>query len=280
MFVLFLGVFALGFAHVIDAQASQPLKVCSFNVQIFGANKVKNQAVMDILVKIFRRYDLCLIQEIRDTKDDSINALLAAINGKGDDYRMIVSERLGRSNSKEQYGFFYKKDKIKVVDSYHFDDDNNGDVFEREPFVVRFKAPSTATKDFFIAGIHTNPGNAVEEVASLVDVYDDARARFKIDEGIIMGDFNADCGYFAKKHWKTHRMRNDQRFKWLIGDDINTTVGKQDCAYDRVVVAGKKLNGQSTAKDAKTYYYNQDYKVDMELTKLVSDHYPVEFVIA
>jgi len=276
MIVLFAGIFVLGFAHLIEAQG-QPLKVCSFNVQIFGANKVKNKEVMDILAKIFRRYDLCLIQEIRDTKDDSINALLDAINGKGDDYRMIISDRLGRSNSKEQYGFFYKKDKIKVVDSFHFEDEQ--DLFERPPFTVRFKASGSATKDFFIVGIHTNPGNAVEEVASLVDVYDAAAARFKITDGIVMGDFNADCGYFAKKNWKDHRFRNDDRFKWLIGDDENTTVGKQNCAYDRIVVAGNKLNKGGKAHSAQTFYYNKLYKVDEETTKAVSDHYPVDFII-
>jgi len=269
---------ALTFAHFIYAQpAGQPLKICSFNVQIFGVNKAKNDDVMNTLGKIFRRYDLCLIQEIRDTKDESIAQLLAAINGKKDDYRMVISDRLGRTNSKEQYAFFYNKNKISVADQFHFDDEAYGDLFEREPFVVRFKAPSAAVKDFFIAGIHTAPEDAKAEVGHLVQVYDDAVKRFKITDGVIMGDFNAACSYFAKKYWKDNPLRQDQRFLWLIGDDINTTVGKADCAYDRFVVAGSKL--QKFAKNAKTYYYDDDYKISNEDAKLVSDHYPIEFQI-
>jgi len=267
---------ALTFVHYIYGQpAGQPLKVCSFNVQIFGVNKAKNDMVMENLGKIFRRYDLCLMMEIRDTGDDSIKKLLATINGKKDDYRMVISDRLGRSNSKEQYAFIYNKNKITVADQFHFDESK--DLFERPPFVVRFKAPSAPVKDFFIAGIHTSPEAAKEEVGDLVQVYDDAIKRFKLTDGVMMGDFNAACSYFAKKYWKDNPLRQDQRFLWLIGDDINTTVGKSDCAYDRFVVGGSKL--RQFAKNAKTYYYDDDYKVSNDDAKLVSDHYPIEFTI-
>jgi len=212
-----------------------------------------------------------------DTKDASINSLLQEINGKGDNYRMILSDRLGRTNSKEQYGFFYNKNKINVTDSFHFEDEKHGDLFEREPFIVKFKASDAPVKEFFIAGIHTAPENAKEEVGNLVKVYDDAAKRFKIKDGIIMGDFNAACSYFAKKYWKENALRQDQRFTWLIGDDINTTVGKADCAYDRVVVGGENL--QKYTKAAKTYYYNEAMNVDPDTTRLVSDHYPIEFQI-
>jgi len=269
---------ALTLVQFIYAQNSQPLKICSFNVQIFGVNKAKKSDVMEILGKIFRRYDLCLMMEIRDTGDDSIKQLMATINGKTDNYRLAISDRLGRTNSKEQYAFIYNKNKVSVSDSFTFDDDAAGDLFEREPYVVRFKAPSAAVKDFFIAGIHTSPEQAKEEINDLVKVYDAAVKRFKLTDGVIMGDFNAACSYFAKKYWKDNDLRTDQRFLWLIGDDINTTVGKSDCAYDRFVVAGSKLRQYS--KNAKTYYYDDDYKVELELAKLVSDHYPIEFQIS
>lgn len=234
---------------------------------------------MKILGKIFSKYDLCLIQEIRDTGDASINSLLDEINANGGSkYRMILSDRLGRSNSKEQYGFFYNKNKINITDSFHFDDKKHGDLFEREPFIVKFKASSSPVKEFFIAGIHTSPEAAKEEIGHLVQVYDDAVKRFKIKDGIIMGDFNAGCSYFAKKYWKENALRQDPRFTWLIGDDINTTVGKSSCAYDRVVVGGDNL--QKSTKSPKTYYYDAEMKVDNVLAKLVSDHYPVEFQIA
>jgi len=172
----------------------------------------------------------------------------------------------------------YNTKKISVTDRFHFDDAKYGDLFEREPFVARFKAPSAAVKDFFLAGIHTSPDDAKEEIANLVKVYDDAVKRFKIQDGVIMGDFNAACSYFPKKYWAENPLRQDKRFLWLIGDDIDTTVGQATCAYDRFVVGGSNL--QKHAKNAKAVYYDQEYKVDLANAKRVSDHYPIEFVIA
>lgn len=78
----------------------------------------------------------------------------------------------------------FSKKKLKVVDSFHFDDEKHGDLFEREPFIVRFNAENAPVKDFFIAGIHTSPESAREEIASLVQAYNDAVKRFKIEVGL------------------------------------------------------------------------------------------------
>jgi len=275
MILLLTGTIALAFVHVVHG--ATPLKVCSFNVQIFGDSKVQKADVMSIVTKIFQRYDLCLIMEIRSTTDNAINKLLAAINDGKDTYGLVLSDRLGRSNSKEQYGFFYNKKKIQIKNKMHFDDKAAGDIFEREPFLVHFHVATAAVPDFFIGGIHTSAEKAVQEIGDLVKVYDQAIKKFKLQEGIIMGDYNAGCGYFPKKDWAANPFRKDPRFLWLIGDDIDTTVGKADCAYDRVVVGGKNL--QKHVKNTKTYFYDREYKVDATLVKRVSDHYPVEFVI-
>ena len=50
---------------------------------------------------------------------------------------------------------------------------------------------------------------------------------------MIAGDFNADGSYICKSAWKNVEMRHDPRFKWLIADDVDTTVTDTDCAYDR-----------------------------------------------
>lgn len=53
MMLILASLFTLTFVHFIDAQQSvKPLKVCSFNVQIFGVNKAKNADVMDTLGQV------------------------------------------------------------------------------------------------------------------------------------------------------------------------------------------------------------------------------------
>ncbi len=50
---------------------------------------------------------------------------------------------------------------------------------------------------------------------------------------VILGDLNADCSYLSKTKMANIYLRNDPAYKWLIGDDADTTVGRQQCAYDR-----------------------------------------------
>lgn len=51
---------------------------------------------------------------------------------------------------------------------------------------------------------------------------------------MFLGDFNAACGYVAKKNRKNIRLFSDTSFIWLIKDDVDTTVKEStDCAYDR-----------------------------------------------
>lgn len=51
---------------------------------------------------------------------------------------------------------------------------------------------------------------------------------------MLLGDFNADCGYLAKKNRKNVRLITDQRLYWLIEDKTDTTVrSSTSCTYDR-----------------------------------------------
>ena len=81
------------------------------------------------------------------------------------------------------------------------------------------------------------PTDAVTEIDHLVDVYDDAKTRFGINDAIIMGDFNAGCTY-VNDDWSSIRLATDHRFYWLINDVKDTTSASTECAYDRY---GKSL---------------------------------------
>ena len=48
---------------------------------------------------------------------------------------MSISERLGRTNSKEQYAFFYRTARVEILSTHQFDDSVE-DVFQREPYTV------------------------------------------------------------------------------------------------------------------------------------------------
>lgn len=51
---------------------------------------------------------------------------------------------------------------------------------------------------------------------------------------MLLGDFNADCGYLAKKNRETLQLITDQNLHWLIADKTDTTVrASTSCSYDR-----------------------------------------------
>ena len=74
-----------------------------------------------MLVSILSRYDICLIQEIRDVGGQSIHQLVAKLNeATGKSYTVILSERLGRTSSKEEYVYIYDPTKIVVEKTYQY----------------------------------------------------------------------------------------------------------------------------------------------------------------
>ena len=90
--------------------------------------------------------------------------LLDKVNEKDDCYDMVVSPRLGRTKSKEQYAFIFKKHRFKVKVTKTYPDP--GDVFIREPFCFQFTTGC-------LMGI--GPGGDASELRDLVSAMLDAR---------------------------------------------------------------------------------------------------------
>ena len=68
----------------------------SFNIQVFGKEKMKKEPVKEILVKILARYDVFTIQEIRDASGEAFPELISALNEEEDKYDYHVGERQER----------------------------------------------------------------------------------------------------------------------------------------------------------------------------------------
>lgn len=265
-----------------DMLQGSAMRIAAFNVQIFGAKKMENNMVEEVLIKVILRYDIILIQEIRSSTDVPINKLLESVNRFSSPpgvYEMALSKRLGRSISKEQYAFLYRTDSASLQESYVFDDGDESlgkDKFQREPFIVRFKGRHSYVNDFAMVGIHTSPSEAVSEISRLVDVYDDIVRRWKLKDVILLGDFNAGCSYVTKSSWQNIRLATDERFYWLFSDHVDTTVGRSNCPYDRMVVAGYNMIRGIFADSAKVFHYDEAYNLTQEEAKAVSDHWPIE----
>ncbi|KAM7421939.1 hypothetical protein PAMA_010153 [Pampus argenteus] len=257
------------------------MKVASFNIQKFGKNKVSDPDVLNILVKIVSRYDIILILEVVDISGESVDTLMEALNKSNVEhhYTLKISSRLGRTRYKEQFMFLYRDDMVDLVDSYQFDDEliEGEDVFSRDPYILRFRCLNTVLKDLVLIPVHTKPEDSEVELDELYDVFQHVKKKWRTDNVMILGDFNADGSYVSQKEMKSIRIRSDKNFHWLIGDDVDTTAStKNDHTYDRIVVYGDDMLQAVVPNSAKPFNFQKAYGLSLEQTLKVSDHYPVE----
>ncbi|XP_068100449.1 deoxyribonuclease-1-like 2 [Hyperolius riggenbachi] len=258
------------------------LKIGAFNIQSFGDSKMTNPDVSSIILKILPRYDIVLIQEVRDSDLSAVELLMTQLNSDYDKplYSHVISDSLGRDAYKEQYLFIYRNDKVTAQDSYHYHDHNlytgEEDTFSREPFVVMFNCAEAAIQDFVMVPLHSAPKDAVREIDALYDVYLDVLDKWQTDNIIFLGDFNAGCSYVGESDWDSIRMHTNKDFLWLISHDTDTTVGKSQCAYDRIVVSGSDLQNAIVEDSAQVFNFHEEYELTLEQALAVSDHYPVE----
>ncbi|XP_070705989.1 deoxyribonuclease 1 like 4, tandem duplicate 1 [Pempheris klunzingeri] len=257
------------------------MKIASFNIQKFGKNKVSDPDVLSVLVKIVSRYDIIVILEVVDVSGDSVKIFLEALNksNRTHHYTLKISSRLGRTRYKEQFMFLYRDDMLDLVGSYQFDDQvtEGGDVFARDPYILRFRCLNTVLKDLVMIPVHTKPEDSEKELDELYDVFQHVKQKWRTDNVMILGDFNADGTYVSKKDMKSIRIRSDKNFHWLIGDDVDTTASnRNDHTYDRIVVYGDDMLQAVVPNSAKPFNFQKAYGLSEEKALKVSDHYPVE----
>ncbi|NXX40842.1 DNAS1 protein, partial [Tricholaema leucomelas] len=260
------------------------LKISAFNIKAFGDAKMSNQTIANIIVSILSRYDIALVQEVRDADLSSVKDLMAMLNSASPHpYNYLASVPLGRTSYKEQYLFIYRSDMVSVLGSYYYDDGCEPcgtDTFSREPFIVKFSSPTTQVEEFVLVPLHSEPSNAAEEIDALYDVYTDVIDKWATNNIILLGDFNADCSYVTSAQWPSIRLRSLDACRWLIPDGADTTVADTtDCAYDRIVACGTALLQDIVPGSATVNNFQKTFHLQNKDALAVSDHFPVEVTL-
>lgn len=243
--------------------ASNLVSVGSWNLQIYGKSKSEKEQVMRYIREILTKFDIVAIQEIRDASGDSITFLENYIDAYGEDYGMAVSPRLGNTSSKEQYAFLYKTSRVRLLGHEVYDD--VGNKFHRPPHIGYFQAGQF---DFTLINVHTDPDVATSEIYDLWHVANWSLMRQGEQDIIILGDLNADCTYY-----NTNREDALSEYIWTIDDDADTNLASSTCAYDRIIIANATYDdwwGESFV-----YEFDETFKLDDDMAKQISDHYPV-----
>ena len=172
------------------------LRVATFNIQVFGEDKLRDEKAMTILADTVRNFDVIAIQEIRALNQGVLPQFIDRINAAGRQYDYAIGPRLGRTSSKEQYAFVFDTETIEMDRSSLYTVRDDDDLLHREPLVAGFRArgaPPDQAFTFTLVNIHTDPDEVDTEVDALADVFRAVRADGREEDDIILlGDLNAD----------------------------------------------------------------------------------------
>ncbi len=218
--------------------------IANWNANVFGVKKASDNELMNLYSSVIRNYDIVFLQEIRDESGESFKTLCSSLSS----YDCDISSRAGRSSNKEQVGIIYRKG-IKIINFTDFNPDAL-DRWERPPIKLDFEINNY---NFTAYNIHTKPTNASLELTNLEKVVSNQ------GNTIILGDLNADCGYYEPgiENQFTH-------WNWIISDYDDTSISNSSCAYDRIIIND----------DAKNEF--DAYGIfSKNITSEVSDHYLV-----
>jgi len=246
----------------------ETIRVASFNIQVFGENKLARPEVTRVLAQIVRHFDVVAVQEIRAKSQDVLPRFLELVNAEGAHYDYVIGPRLGRTSSKEQYAFIYDAAGIECDRESVYTVDDPDDLLHREPLVAGFRVrgpPATEAFTFTLIDIHTDPDETRAELNVLDDVFravrDDGRGE---DDVILLGDLNADDHHLGE-------LGQVGYLTWAISGVATNTRGTK--LYDNILFdtrATTEYTGRSGVVDLL-----REFNLSMQQALAVSDHLPI-----
>lgn len=249
------------------ASSEETIRIASFNIQVFGQAKMSDATVVDRLAEIVRQFDLVAIQEIRSVDQSVLPEFVKVVNSQGADYRFVISPRLGRTHSKEQFAYVYRGDLLEVIPGSVFTVDDPEDMLHREPFVSRFRVRQANGEPFTftLINVHTDPDDTAWEVGALAEVYKFvAQHHHEEDDIILLGDLNVD----------NRRIRPLTRIPVVESivpeGPTNTRLTRQ---YDHILI--NRLTTTEFTGNAGVFDMEEYFQITREEALKISDHLPV-----
>lgn len=258
-------------------------KIMMWNLDVFGAAKMSNATIVDHMLDTVEDAQLIIIQDIRDISNTHIHNFLALLNARfpntPNQFGIVLSSRQGRTSSKEQIAMLYHRCILTVQSAVDWPDPS--DIFERDPYVVRFsvKQSGADVPQFIIISAHIKPSNEVNgtfrELQALDDVHREVERTYCVNNILIAGALNSDCSYLSNAEKALLDLRTDARYQWLINDTVDTATSSQDCTYDHFISTGGL---RTHFRDAAVVPFDAQIP-DRATVEKVSDHYPIAGIL-
>lgn len=266
-----LGVCLLGMANV--AWAGAYLRVLSWNTLHAGWSGQTDwagyaaQAWNDFgsTASAANGVDLIFAQEVMYAESaGSIAAALTALSGFTWNYN--VTAPIGRSSYKERYSVFWRTDRVQLLSSTVWVD--TGDVFEREPQIVKVRHIQTGA-DYTFINWHTIFGDTTAvrqaEIAAIASVFSSVQSGSSSDQDVILlGDHNRD----ATSPWWNNLTGLSPTVSYRVNEltSLNASCGYAN-RYDHFWFQSTYVTEYSSS--------GRDYAADLCVLRELSDHAPI-----
>jgi deoxyribonuclease-1-like protein len=250
----------------LEDKVSGEITITSWNMKQLGQSKLNKTQVMSYVINILGRSDINAMQEITSKEQTVMPSLVDLLKKQGKNYDFVISERLGRTNTKEQYVFLYDKSTIEYVANSAYVVADPDDRMHREPFVASFKTKG-GTFDFTLIDVHTDPDETEQELNYLDEVYTGVQNSDPNENDVIMlGDFNEP----GTKFYELGKVPN---IRVMIVDDSIKTNTRNTAQFDNIVFDSNTLSEYTNQFNV--FNYESELGITTQEAINISDHRPI-----
>jgi endonuclease/exonuclease/phosphatase family metal-dependent hydrolase len=252
----------------VQFQGSRVIRIASFNLDSFNETKAGRTEVIDVLVRIVRRFHIVALQEVQSDADDLVPRLTNAVNKLGPVYDFAVGKRLGRPEAPEQYAFVFDKTVVELDRDELYTVDDRDDLMLREPLVGWFRVrvvPPDEAFTFSLVNVHVDPRQAEDELDILDDVMFAVRNDGREEDDVIM------AGDFAASYRNMGELSRVADLGWAVSSAPTSTLG--DKSHDNIVF--QKTPTVEFTGNSGVFDFLRDFNLSMEQARAISEHMPV-----
>jgi endonuclease/exonuclease/phosphatase family metal-dependent hydrolase len=173
--------------------AAPTLRVATFNLQSFGDSKASKLAVLEIIARIVRHFDVIALQDISSRQRDTLPRLIDRINQSDRKYDYCIGPRVGSPQQAMHYAFIFDSERIETDRYQLYTVEDPSDQLEYDPLVGWFRSrmvePSKAMT-FTLVNVRIDPAHREREIRILPELIKSIRQDGRGEDDILLaGDF-------------------------------------------------------------------------------------------
>ncbi|HEY6565475.1 MAG TPA: hypothetical protein VIY86_13315 [Pirellulaceae bacterium] len=176
------------------------IRIATIDLDGFDEEKLAQGPELSILVRIMKRFDVVAMQNIVSPEPHVIPGIVDALNGDGDAFGYVASERNGRVPPFQQFACVFRRDRVLLDPNGVYSVRDPDDLITFDPFVASFRCQGVEPKNAFTVSLvnlllDENPDESAREVRALWSILGSVRRDGRgEDDVILLGNLRRPAG--------------------------------------------------------------------------------------